>query len=99
TYQQNNRKSLKHLAEKVVIQINDTHPTLAIPELMRILLDEAKFSWDNAWKVTTKVIAYTNHTTLSEAFEKWPVEMMKHLLPRIYMIIDEINERFCKGIW
>jgi glycogen phosphorylase len=99
TYQQNNRKSLKHLAEKVVIQINDTHPTLAIPELMRILLDDHKFSWDNAWKVTTKVIAYTNHTTLSEAFEKWPVEMMKHLLPRIHMIIDEINERFCKGIW
>ena len=53
----------------------------------------------NAWEVTTKVIAYTNHTTLSEAFETWPVEMMKHLLPRIYMIIDEINERFCKGIW
>ena len=99
TYQQNNRKSLKHLAEKVVIQINDTHPTLAIPELMRILLDEAKFSWDNAWKVTTKVIAYTNHTTLSEAFETWPEEMMKQLIPRIYMIIDEINERFCKGIW
>lgn len=99
TYQQNNRKSLKHLAEKVVIQINDTHPTLAIPELMRILLDEEKFSWDNAWKVTRKVIAYTNHTTLSEAFETWPVEMMKKQLPRIYMIIDEINERFCKGIW
>lgn len=99
TYQQNQRKSLKHLAEKVVIQINDTHPALAIPELMRILLDEENFSWDHAWKVTTKVIAYTNHTTLSEAFETWPVEMMKQLLPRIYMIIDEINERFCKWIW
>ena len=58
---------------------------------MRILLDEAKFSWENAWEVTTKVIAYTNHTTLSEAFETWPVEMVKQLLPRIYMIIDEIN--------
>ena len=99
SYQKNGGKSLKHLAERVVIQINDTHPTLAIPELMRILLDEEKYSWDNAWKVTRKVIAYTNHTTLSEAFEKWPVEMMKQQLPRIYMIIDEINERFCKGIW
>lgn len=98
-YQQKNVKSLEHLAEKVVIQINDTHPTLAIPELMRILLDDQKFSWESAWEVTTKVIAYTNHTTLSEAFETWPIEMMKRLLPRIYMIIDEINERFCKGIW
>ena len=98
-YQKNNEKSLEFLAEKVVIQINDTHPTLAIPELMRILLDDAGFSWETAWQVTTKVIAYTNHTTLSEAFETWPVEMMKRLLPRIFMIIDEINERFCQGIW
>nr|WP_245844162.1 glycogen/starch/alpha-glucan phosphorylase [Oceanobacillus rekensis] len=91
--------SLSRLAEKVVIQINDTHPSLAIPEMMRILMDEEGFSWEKAWKVTTNVFAYTNHTTLSEALETWPTEMMQNLLPRIYMIINEINERFCKGIW
>ena len=90
---------LSRLAEKVVIQINDTHPSLAIPELMRILMDEENFSWEKAWKVTTNVFAYTNHTTLSEALETWQAEMMQNLLPRIYMIINEINERFCKGIW
>ncbi|WP_186672519.1 glycogen/starch/alpha-glucan phosphorylase [Sporosarcina sp. BP05] len=98
-FKKNHQKSLKYLPEKVVIQVNDTHPTLAIPELMRILMDEEHFSWDSAWDVTTKVIAYTNHTTLSEALETWPKGMMEHLLPRIYMIIDEINERFCKGLW
>ena len=98
-FKKNHKKSLKYLPEKVVIQVNDTHPTLAIPELMRILMDEEHFSWDSAWEVTTKVIAYTNHTTLSEALETWPKGMMEHLLPRIYMIIDEINERFCKGLW
>lgn len=98
-YKETNRRSLKYLPEKVAIQINDTHPTLAIPELMRILMDQENFSWDNAWKVTTKVIAYTNHTTLSEAFETWPVDMVQRLMPRIYMIIEEINERFCQGIW
>ncbi|MCM3113396.1 glycogen/starch/alpha-glucan phosphorylase [Lederbergia lenta] len=98
-FKRNQKLSLSHLSEKVVIQINDTHPSLAIPELMRILLDEEHFSWESAWEVTTKVIAYTNHTTLSEALETWPKGMMQHLLPRIYMIIDEINERFCKGIW
>ncbi|MCU9612014.1 glycogen/starch/alpha-glucan phosphorylase [Caldibacillus lycopersici] len=90
---------LSRLAEKVVIQINDTHPSLAIPEMMRILMDEERFSWEDAWKVTTKVFAYTNHTTMSEALEKWPKSMINYLLPRIYMIIDEINERFCQGIW
>ncbi|MBS4222807.1 glycogen/starch/alpha-glucan phosphorylase [Lederbergia citrea] len=98
-FKQNHQMSLKRLPEKVVIQINDTHPSLAIPELMRILMDQEHFSWDDAWEVTTKVIAYTNHTIMSEALEKWPKGMLKHLLPRIYMIIDEINERFCKGIW
>ncbi|PAV30791.1 glycogen phosphorylase [Virgibacillus profundi] len=98
-FKKNNHTSLRRLPEKVVIQINDTHPSLAIPELMRILMDEENFSWNAAWEVTTKVIAYTNHTTLSEALETWPKGMLEHLLPRIYMIIDEINERFCKGIW
>lgn len=98
-YKKNNRLSLSHLPEKVVIQINDTHPSLSIPELMRILMDEERLGWEEAWRITTQVFAYTNHTTLSEALEKWPTQMMKKLLPRIYMIIDEINERFCQGIW
>ncbi len=98
-FKTNNRMSLSKLAEKVVIQVNDTHPSLAIPELMRILMDEEGFSWENAWQVTTKVFAYTNHTTLSEALETWPTDMIKSLLPRIFMIIDEINNRFCQGIW
>ena len=98
-YKKTSRKSLSHLPEKVVVQINDTHPSLAIPEMMRILMDEERFSWDDAWEVTTNVFAYTNHTTLSEALETWPKDMIQNLLPRIYMIIDEINERFCKDIW
>ncbi|MFA9557807.1 glycogen/starch/alpha-glucan phosphorylase [Evansella sp. AB-rgal1] len=98
-YKETNRKSLNHLPDKVVIQINDTHPSLAIPELMRILMDEEHYGWEDAWKITTKVIAYTNHTTLSEALEKWPTAMIQSLLPRLHMIIDEINERFCKEIW
>ncbi|WP_430790847.1 glycogen/starch/alpha-glucan phosphorylase [Virgibacillus flavescens] len=98
-YKTNTRKPLSHLPNKVVIQINDTHPSLAIPELMRILMDEEGFGWDNAWNVTTKVFAYTNHTIMSEALEKWPIDMIKSLVPRLYMIIDEINERFCQGIW
>lgn len=98
-YKEDQQKSLKYLSDQIVIQINDTHPSLAIPELMRILIDEENFSWVDAWNITTSVFAYTNHTTLSEALETWPEEMFSHLLPRIYMIIDEINERFCKGIW
>ncbi|MFD1607185.1 glycogen/starch/alpha-glucan phosphorylase [Oceanobacillus luteolus] len=98
-FKKNYRLSLKHLPEKVVIQINDTHPSLSIPELMRILMDEERLGWDEAWDITTKVFAYTNHTTLSEALETWPKQMMQSLLPRIYMIIEEINERFCQGIW
>ncbi|MBL4934120.1 glycogen/starch/alpha-glucan phosphorylase [Clostridium paridis] len=82
------------LNDRIAIHINDTHPTMAIPELMRILIDEENFSWDDAWRVTTNTISYTNHTILAEALEKWEVNMFKKLLPRIYMIIEEIDRRF-----
>ncbi|MBM7570730.1 glycogen/starch/alpha-glucan family phosphorylase [Aquibacillus albus] len=81
------------------LHINDTHPTLIIPELMRILMDEKKLGWEEAWQITQASVSYTNHTTLSEALETWPVEMIRSLLPRIYMIIEEINERFCRMLW
>lgn len=90
---------IKLLDEKIAIHINDTHPTLAIPELMRILLDEEGLSWENAWRITQNTISYTNHTILAEALEKWPVDMFKNLLPRIYMIIEEINKRYCLELW
>lgn len=90
---------IKLLDEKIAIHINDTHPTLAIPELMRILLDEEGLSWENAWRITQNTISYTNHTILAEALEKWPVDMFKGLLPRIYMIIEEINRRYCEELW
>ena len=93
------QRDIRAFYEKVAIHINDTHPTLAIPELMRILLDEEHLSWDEAWRITSNTISYTNHTILAEALEKWPVDMFKKLLPRIYMIIEEINERFCKSLW
>lgn len=83
------------LPNKVAIHINDTHPTLVIPELMRILVDEKGLGWDEAWDLTTRTVSYTNHTLLSEALEKWPVNMVRELLPRVYMIIEEINKRFC----
>lgn len=91
--------ALDDFAEKVGIHINDTHPVLAIPELMRILLDEEGLSWDEAWHITTNTISYTNHTILSEALEKWPEDIFKTLLPRIFMIVHEINERFCRELW
>ena len=90
---------IKLLDEKIAIHINDTHPTLAIPELMRILLDEEGLSLENAWRITQNTISYTNHTILAEALEKWPVDMFKSLLPRIYMIIEEINRRYCEELW
>ncbi|NUK30523.1 glycogen/starch/alpha-glucan phosphorylase [Parageobacillus sp. VR-IP] len=90
---------LYELHKYVAIHVNDTHPALAIPELMRILLDEEGMSWEDAWHITTNTISYTNHTTLSEALEKWPIHIFQPLLPRIYMIIEEINERFCRDLW
>lgn len=86
--------SLKRFHDKVAIHINDTHPTLAIPELMRIFIDEEGMGWEEAWDITSKTISYTNHTILPEALEKWPVDMIRMLLPRIYMIIEEVNRRF-----
>ena len=85
----------RKLYEKVTFQLNDTHPTVAVAELMRILMDEEGLEWDEAWDVTTKTVAYTNHTIMSEALEKWPLELFSRLLPRIYQIVEEINRRFC----
>ena len=82
------------LYEKVTFQMNDTHPTVAVAELMRILMDEEGLGWDEAWEVTRKSVAYTNHTIMSEALEKWPIELFSRLLPRVYRIIEEINRRF-----
>ncbi len=86
------------LHEKVVFQLNDTHPTVAVAELMRILLDDYNLTWEEAWAVTTKTCAYTNHTILAEALEKWPIELFSRLLPRIYQIVEEINRRFIAAI-
>lgn len=89
---------IRHFAEKNIFQLNDTHPTVAIPELMRILMDDYELSWEDAWEVTTHTCAYTNHTIMAEALEKWPIELFSRLLPRIYQIIEEINRRFCLHI-
>lgn len=86
--------SLDNLADKVAIQLNDTHPVLVIPELMRVLMDDYGYEWDQAWDIVTNTVAYTNHTVLSEALERWPQQMMRNLLPRVYMIIEEIERRF-----
>ncbi|WP_310550640.1 glycogen/starch/alpha-glucan phosphorylase [Paenibacillus glufosinatiresistens] len=83
------------LPDKVALHINDTHPTLVIPELMRLLMDEKKMGWDQAWDLVTRMVSYTNHTILSEALEKWPVPMVRELLPRVFQIIEEINARYC----
>ncbi|MEK5340412.1 glycogen/starch/alpha-glucan phosphorylase [Weizmannia sp. FSL W8-1119] len=89
---------IAHLAEKVAIHINDTHPALCVPELMRILLDEEGMGWEPAWDVTVKVLSYTNHTIMSEALESWPTDMMAQLLPRIYQIICEIDRRYIEDM-
>ncbi len=93
-FKRHHNGSIEQFEEKTCIHINDTHPALCVPELMRILIDEEGLGWDDAWAVTTKTLTFTNHTVLPEALEKWPVDMMQNLLPRIYMIIHEIDKRF-----
>jgi glycogen phosphorylase len=92
-------QSLHNLTDHVAVHINDTHPALCVPELMRILIDEEGFGWDEAWRITSNTISYTNHTIMPEALEKWPIEIFQSLLPRLFMIVAEINERFCKELW
>jgi len=92
-------KPMDRLYDFISIHINDTHPSMAIPELMRILMDDEGFGWDEAWSIVSKTCSYTNHTILSEALERWPVEMFAKLLPRIHMIIEEINKRFCLDLF
>ena len=89
---------LREFADKIAIHINDTHPAVAVAELMRILVDEQGFGWDEAWEITCKTMAYTNHTILPEALEKWPIDMFRSLLPRIYMIVEEINRRHLEEV-
>ena len=91
--------SLDSLPDKAAIHINDTHPALCIPELMRILMDEYSYSWESAWDIVTRTVAYTNHTVMSEALEKWSEDLIARRLPRIYMILKEINQRFCAEMW
>ncbi len=91
--------TLSNFADKAIIHINDTHPTLAIPELMRILLDEEGYGWDESWHIVSNCMAYTNHTIMAEALERWTIPMFKSLLPRIYQIVEEITRRFCDDLW
>ena len=93
-----NNKKIEDLPKKVTFQMNDTHPTLTVAELMRILMDEEGLEWDDAWDITTKTCAYTNHTIMAEALEKWPIELFSRLLPRVYQIVEEINRRFVMKI-
>ncbi len=91
--------TLDNLAEKVAIHINDTHPTLAIPELMRFLIDECGYAWDKAWNIVKKTVAYTNHTIMSEALECWPIDLFKERIPRIFQIVKEIDNRYRAEVW
>jgi len=97
-YKEKHNGDVSKLYEKVVFQMNDTHPTVTVAELMRILIDEEGLEWEDAWAITTKCCAYTNHTIMAEALEKWPIELFSRLLPRIYQIVEEINRRFCNEI-
>ena len=97
-YKELNNNDIHKLYEKVIFQMNDTHPTIAVAELMRILVDEEDLEWDEAWSITTKCCAYTNHTIMAEALEKWPVDLFMRLLPRVYQIVEEINRRFLNQI-
>ena len=95
-YAKRHEGDVHRLYEKVAFQMNDTHPTVAVAELMRILMDDYGLNWDEAWEITVKSCAYTNHTIMAEALEKWPIELFSKLLPRIYQIVEEINRRFCE---
>ena len=97
-YKESHNGNLRGFEKKVVFQMNDTHPSMTVAELMRLLMDEEKYEWDEAWAIVTQCCAYTNHTIMAEALEKWPIDLFERLLPRVYMIIDEINRRFREAI-